>query len=134
MQFAMFILYVADQQASRDFYQTVLRRDPVLDVPGMTEFLLTDTALLGLMPGAGIKRLLGAPLPDPAQGTGIPRAELYIPVEDSQSALDQAVSAGAALLSPAAPRSWGDTVAYAMDLDGHVLAFAERPVDKSEAE
>lgn len=35
---AEFILYVADQARSRDFYRTVLATEPTLDVPGMTEF------------------------------------------------------------------------------------------------
>ncbi len=36
----MFILYVSDQQVSRDFYAAGLGLEPVLDVPGMTEFNL----------------------------------------------------------------------------------------------
>ena len=31
------ILYVADQQQSRDFYSAILQKTPALDVPGMTE-------------------------------------------------------------------------------------------------
>ncbi len=126
MQYAMFILYVEDQQRSRDFYQAVLGSEPVLDVPGMTEFKLTDSAMLGLMPSAGIKRLLGDSLPDPAAGIGIPRCELYIPVDSPQTAHDAAVAAGGASLSLPEPRAWGDTVAYTMDFDGHVLAFAKK--------
>jgi catechol 2,3-dioxygenase-like lactoylglutathione lyase family enzyme len=52
MRYAMFILYVRDQQTSRDFYARTLGLEPVLDVPGMTEFQLTDSAILGLMPEA----------------------------------------------------------------------------------
>ncbi len=126
MQYAMFILYVEDQQASRDFYQSVLGVAPALDVPGMTEFKLTDSSMLGLMPNEGIKRLPGDSLPDPAPGTGIPRCELYIPVEDPQAVHDAAVAGGGTSLSQPEPRPWGDTVAYALDLDGHVLAFAKK--------
>jgi catechol 2,3-dioxygenase-like lactoylglutathione lyase family enzyme len=46
----MTILYVADQKRSRDFYRNILGIEPSLDVPGMTEFPLTDNASLGLMP------------------------------------------------------------------------------------
>jgi catechol 2,3-dioxygenase-like lactoylglutathione lyase family enzyme len=35
---AHFILYVADPLVSRTFYTAVLGTEPVLDVPGMTEF------------------------------------------------------------------------------------------------
>lgn len=62
---AHFILYVADQQRSKAFYEAVLGQPPRKHVPGMTEFEL-------------------------------------------------------------APRNWGERVAYSLDLDGHVLAFAER--------
>ena len=58
----MFILYVSDQQASRDFFTTVLEREPVLDVPGMTEFNLLDGSSLGLMPETGIQKLLAGAL------------------------------------------------------------------------
>ena len=131
MQYAMFILYVEDQQRSRDFYKTVLGREPTLDVQGMTEFKLTESSMLGLMPNSGIKRLLGDRLPDPAPGTGIPRCELYIPVDDPQAALDASVAAGGTSLSQPEPRAWGDTVAYVMDLDGHVLAFAKNSVGET---
>jgi catechol 2,3-dioxygenase-like lactoylglutathione lyase family enzyme len=132
MEPIIFILYVADQQRSRDFYRTVLGMEPFLDVPGMTEFRLNEGAILGLMPNNGIAGLIcppplgsgvGAGLPDPASGQGIPRAELYLHRHDPQAALDELVKAGGRLLSPAALRSWGDTAAYGLDPDGHVVAF-----------
>ena len=119
-----FILYVRDQQRSRVFYEAVLGRSPRLNVPGMTEFDLGDGAILGLMPQAGIKRLLGAALPDPADAAGIPRSELYLLVDDVNTFHGNALTAGAAELSPPAPRDWGHVVGYLLDLDGHVIAFA----------
>lgn len=124
MQTVIFILYVADQAQSRDFYRRVLGVEPVLDVPGMTEFKLTDTASLGLMPEAGIRRILGEALPDPSTGSGIPRAELYLRVADASAALATLAAAGGAVVSAAEPRNWGDTVAYGADPDGHIIAFA----------
>ena len=120
----MFILYVKDQQNSRNFYSKVLNQEPTLDVPGMTEFALGEGASLGLMPEEGIKRILGDKLPDPGNGNGIPRAEVYIQVEDPQSHHLLALESGATELSPLEKRNWGDLVAYSMDPDGHVLAFA----------
>ncbi len=79
----LFVLYVADQARSAAFYAAVLGREPRLDVPGMTEFDLPGGGALGLMPEAGIKRLLGDALPDPASARGVPRAELYLRVEDA---------------------------------------------------
>ncbi len=123
---AMTVLYVADQKASAAFYRAVLDADPVLDVPGMTEFALVDGASLGLMPVTGIKKLLGEALPDPAGADGVPRAELYLIVDDAAAAHERAQGAGARELSPLMDRDWGDRAAYALDPDGHVLAFAER--------
>ncbi len=65
-----FILYVDDQARSTTFYSQVLDCQPTLNVPGMTEFTLSENTILGLMPIAGIKRLLGDRLPDPTRGYG----------------------------------------------------------------
>jgi uncharacterized glyoxalase superfamily protein PhnB len=125
---AHFILYVDDQAASSAFYAAVLARAPRLDVPGMAEFALNDGAVLGLMPVAGIRRLLGDALPDPGRARGIPRAELYLVFEDAEATLARALAAGAVPLSPVAARDWGDRAGYCLDPDGHVVAFAERSV------
>ena len=123
---AHLILYVQDQNRSAEFYSHVFDCQPTLNLPGMTEFTLSESCTLGLMPEAGIKRLLGDLLPDPARGGGIPRAEIYLRVEDASAFHRRAIEAGAAELSPLADRDWGDRVAYSLDPDGHVLAFAEK--------
>lgn len=122
-----FILYVRDQTAARRFYESVLARAPTLDASGMTEFALGPNHVLGLMPGAGIKRLLGERLPDPSIAAGNPRCEVYLVVEDAGPYHARALAAGAIELSQLAPRDWGHRVAYSLDPDGHVLAFAEEP-------
>ena len=121
------ILYVKDQETSTDFYSKVLQRQPDLDVPGMTEFALLDNMVLGLMPESGIKRLLGASLPDPSGAWGIPRSELYLVVDDPLACHHRALEAGAKNVSDLAVRDWGDEAAYCLDPDGHVVAFA-RPM------
>ena len=80
---AHFIFYVGDQAAATSFWKVVLDCPPALDVPGMTEFVLGTQVVLGLMPEAGIRTLLGPELPDPASAHGIPRAELYLVVDDA---------------------------------------------------
>ena len=120
------ILYVRDQQASAAFYQKIFRKAPDLDVPGMTEFILAENVKLGLMPNGGIARILGDGVPHPDEGNGIPRCELYLYVDDFHSEYENALKAGARLLSPPALRDWGDTVCYLADPDGHVIAFAEK--------
>ncbi len=121
---AHFILYVRDQARSTEFWRRALAREPALDVPGMTEFPLDGGCVLGLMPEAGFRELIGEALPDPAGAAGIPRAEVYLIVDDPAGALDRAVTAGARLLSPVGLRDWGHRAGYALDLDGHVVAFA----------
>ena len=119
-----FILYVADQARSTAFYADVLGRKPRLQVPGMTEFALPGGGVLGLMPVAGIRNLLGAALPDPGAASGIPRAELYLMLPEPSVCHARALSAGARELSPLLARDWGHVAAYSLDPDGHVLAFA----------
>lgn len=120
-----FILYVAHQETSAKFYARVLERMPSLDVPGMTEFDLAKDTVLGLMPASSIKRLLGANLPDPAVGRTTTKAELYLVVEDAASYHSRAIAHGGHELSALHVRDWGHEVAYSLDLDGHVLAFAQ---------
>jgi hypothetical protein len=127
VEYALFILYVADQQRSRDFYARLLDREPKLDVPGMTEFELAPGAILGLMPSAGIRRLLGTAITDPQLAADVPRCELYLPAADPAAWLARLVSLGGRELSPAALRNWGEVVAYGADPDGHVLAFGAAP-------
>jgi catechol 2,3-dioxygenase-like lactoylglutathione lyase family enzyme len=121
---ALFILYVADQSRSSEFYAAVLGIAPRLNVPGMTEFTLPSGAILGLMPETAIERLLGPVLPSPAAARGVPRAELYLVVPEAANYHARALAAGARELSPLRARSWGHTVAYSLDPNGHVLAFA----------
>lgn len=123
---AHFILYVSDQARSRDFFARVLDRAPALDVPGMTEIELGSGAVLGLMPEAGITRLLGAAI-DPSKLREPGRAELYLVVDDAAAYHARALAAGARELSPLALRDWGHRAAYCLDADGHVIAFAEVP-------
>ncbi|MCB9898856.1 MAG: glyoxalase [Planctomycetes bacterium] len=122
---AHMILYVDDQRASAVFYEGVLERAPTLDVPGMTEFTLRDGCVLGLMPADGIVRLLGSALPAPTRGAAAAKAELYLVVDDARAFHERALRHGAYELDPLHPRDWGHDVAYSLDRDGHVLAFAQ---------
>ena len=120
-----FILYVSNQRASAAFYQEILEQEPALDVPGMTEFLLSEDCKLGLMPNQGIASIIGDRCPHPDQGIGIPRAELYLYVENAERRFHKALQAGAKEISTVRERDWGDRVGYIADSDGHIIAFAE---------
>jgi predicted enzyme related to lactoylglutathione lyase len=122
-----FILYVEDQKRSTDFYSAVLRTEPRLCVPGMTEYALPGGGVLGLMPEAGIQKLLGPLLPDPSKARGTPRSELYLVVAEAEGHHSRSLAAGAKELSPMQMRSWGHVAGYSLDPDGHVLAFAALP-------
>lgn len=120
------ILYVKDQQKSTDFYQKVLRKQADLNVPGMTEFIINDFYKLGLMPNDGIAKIISPSLPHPNLGNGIPRCELYFIVENLQEEYQNIKNLGAKIISETEERNWGDTAFYFSDLDGHVIAFAEK--------
>jgi hypothetical protein len=121
-----FILYVSDQAAATAFWQVVLDCPPALDVPGMTEFALGTQVVLGLMPEAGIRSLLGPSLPDPAAARGIPRAELYLVVEDAGGLPRHGKGGRRDRTVRNDPAVLGDNAAYSLDPDGHVVAFATR--------
>lgn len=120
------ILYVKDQQKSTDFYQKVLRKQADLNAPGMTEFIINDFCKLGLMPNDGIAKIITPTLPNPNLGNGIPRCELYFIVENLQKEYQNIKNLDAEIISEIEARNWGDTAFYFSDLDGHVIAFAEK--------
>ena len=120
------ILYVSNQQQSTDFYSKLFRKEPDLKVPGMTEFNISTNCKIGLMPNDGIAKTLGDKTPHPNSGNGIPRCELYFYVENIQLEFENAIKSGAKLISPIEDRNWGDKVCYFADMDGHVIAFAEK--------
>ncbi|HRH66625.1 MAG TPA: VOC family protein [Bacteroidia bacterium] len=120
------ILYVNDQEKSCRFYETLFRHVADLNVPGMTEFNLSDNCKIGLMPNNGIAKIFADKAPHPDTGNGIPRCELYLYVENIQYEFDNAIKSGAKLISPVSDRDWGDRVCYFSDPDGHIIAFAEK--------
>lgn len=119
------ILYVEDQERSSKFYEALLGYPPVLHVPGMTEFILTESCKLGLMPNDGIAKILLNKTIHPGKGNGIPRCEIYLNVTNAQLECDNAILIGAKLVASLEPRDWGDRVCYFADPDGHIIAFAE---------
>jgi lactoylglutathione lyase len=124
------ILYVENQSRSKDFYAKLLRKEPILDVQGMAEFMLGDHCKLGLMPSSGIAGIICDKMPHPQEGQGIPRCELYLRVQDAVEEYEHAVKIGATVISPVALRDWGDMVGYLADRDGHIIAFASAAHDE----
>ncbi len=121
-----FILYVEDQSRSKEFYKSFLQMKPLLDVPGMTEFLLTADCKLGIMPNTGIQKILNDTVPNPSLGNGIPRCELYLIIDNPEDYMQWGLQAGAKLIDEMKDRDWGDRVGYLADPDGHIIAVAEK--------
>ena len=122
------ILYVADQEKSKLFYEQLFQLTAILHVPGMTEIQIDTNVKLGLMPESGIAKIICPSAPHPSEGNGIPRCELYIHVGNIEEWVLRAISSGARLISPPVDRDWGDRVAYVMDQDGNILAFAQKKI------
>ena len=126
MKVIEFILYVADQKRSKEFYEQLLQIKPSLDVPGMTEFFLSENVKLGLMPEDGISKIISDRLPHPSTATGVPRCELYLKVKNAEQYLKRGLELGGEEISKFQIRDWGDSVGYISDLDAHIIAFAEK--------
>lgn len=120
------ILYVLDQQKSTNLYAELLQGQPILNVPGMTEFLLSEKVILGLMPNDGIAKIITPSMPHPSTGIGIPKCELYLYVSQINELFLRCQKLPFQLISPLEDRNWGDRAFYLADPDGHVIAFAEK--------
>lgn len=121
-----FILYVSNQEKSRNFYERLLNIKPSLNVPGMTEFKLFENVKLGLMPENGIAKIISEKLPHPKNGNGIPRCEIYLKVESPIEYINRGIELGGKEISEFQNRDWGDKVGYISDLDGNIIAFAQK--------
>lgn len=122
----MFIIYVKNQEESKLFYEKVFGYKPALHVPGMTEFRLGENVSLGIMPEEGIMRILENKITNPQNANGVPRSEIYLFVDEPDEYYIKLVEAGGVGVSKTELRNWGDHVAYGIDIDGHVLAFAKK--------
>ena len=121
-----FILYVNNQEKSRVFYERLLNIKPSLNIPGMTEFELLENVKLGLMPENGIAKIISEKLPHPKNGNGIPRCEIYLKVKSPIEYLKRGIELGGKEISKFQNRDWGDKVGYISDLDGNIIAFAQK--------
>lgn len=124
-----FIIYVSDQMKSKVFYEKLLQIEPSLNVPGMTEFKLSENVKLGIMPESGIAKIISNNLPHPKKGNGIPRCELYLKLKNPNEYIKRGIALGGKEISKFQDRDWGDKVGYISDPDGHIIAFAEKIIE-----
>jgi catechol 2,3-dioxygenase-like lactoylglutathione lyase family enzyme len=117
------IFGVRDVERSARFYEAAFGWRRVVDVPVYVEFAVPDGPRLGVYQRSGFAKNTGRPsapsVPETTTAT-----ELYFRVADVDAAASAALAAGAELLSPRAPRDWGDEAAYVADPDGNVIVFA----------
>ena len=117
------ILAVTDAARARRFYDAAFAWPVELEFPGGVSYRTAQGSGVMLYGREGFAGNTGvAPAAPPAQGTTA--TELYLHVDDLGAAIARLEAAGARLLSPRAPRSWGDDAAYYADPDGNVLALA----------
>lgn len=124
------LLAVEDLARSVRFYRRAFDWPVAIEVPVMVQFEVPGGGALGVYEknafGANTGQVPDLPRPGSLAGT-----ELYFLCDDPAEASARIEAAGARLLSPLAPRPWGDEAAYYADPDGNVLAVA-RPLPRDE--
>ena len=123
MRHALTILAVDDVARAARFYETTFGWKRRVDVPVYVEFDTGDGPRLGVYLRRGFAVNTRCD-PAPRVVGATTATELYFVVDDVDAAVARALAAGARMLSPCAPRDWGDDVAYVEDPDGNVIAFA----------
>ena len=121
------VLAVSDVDRAKQFYDDAFGWKPHLEWEGeYAELELPDNDWLGLYREDGFAESAGAPVAELKRGR-YAGAELYVQVDDVESAMGALREAGAKSLSPLARRGWGHEAAYFADPDGNIVAVA-RPV------
>jgi SAM-dependent methyltransferase len=71
-------MHKKEANLSTEFYSKLLDKQPILNVPGMTEFSLSENSILGLMPIKGIETLLENRINVASKTDNKVKAELYL--------------------------------------------------------
>jgi predicted enzyme related to lactoylglutathione lyase len=117
------ILAVTDLERSVDFYTSAFGWPVRVTVPAYVEFELPDGNGLGLYRREAFAGNTGQePHAVPAGATT--GTEIYLRCADLEAGARRVEEAGGRILSPAAPRDWGDVATYFADPDGNVLVLA----------
>ncbi len=121
-----FIIYVEDLSKTKLFYELLFNITPIIDEPGMCEYELPDGSLLGIMPNTSMEKLFGKSFEKQKNRKALPKTEFYFHVDDALSLHKRALQLGALEIREYAEMDWGDNVAYSINHDGHILAFADK--------
>lgn len=117
------VLYVEDLEISKAFYATMLDQTPSKDDPQIVEFQLMGNVKLALMPLKGIVQTLNLAVRHRPEGC-MPACEIFLMHPDPEGCLVFFEAAGGKLIQPLKLMEWGEEVAYGLDPDGHMVAFA----------
>jgi len=120
-----FIIYVEDFYKSKIFYELLFNIKPIIDEPGMVEFRLPDNSTFGIMPNTSLEKLFGSDFKIEKHRKSLPKTELYFLVDDAISFHNKAIQLGSTEIRAFSEMDWGHKVAYSLNHDGHILAFAE---------
>lgn len=123
VRLGLVVLAVEDLRRSLAFYRQAFGWEQAVDAPSYAELKLPNAMRLGLYQRTGFGVNTGK-VPLKADAGELLPSELYLYPDDLPAALQQVAKAGGRLLSPPAPRSWGDEAAYFADPDGHVVVLA----------
>lgn len=118
------ILAVEELTRARAFYTTAFGWPLAVETPVYVEFRCTAELRLGLYQREAFARNVQT-LPTRIPAGSLAPFELYLFTDDLATSAARLLAAGARLLSPVAPRDWGDLVGYFADLDGNILALAQ---------
>jgi predicted enzyme related to lactoylglutathione lyase len=121
-----FIIYVENLEKTKLFYELLFEKEPIVDEPGMCEFELPDGSTLGIMPNKSLEKLFGAKFRIEKNRRALPNVELYFLTEDALPFHKRAIKLGTTEIRKFSKMDWGDKVAYSINHDGHILAFAEK--------
>ena len=122
-QHILTILAVQDLERAVAFYDAAFGWPKRVEVPVYVEYAPPSGPSVGLYAREAFARNIGvAPPPRPVGATTA--TELYLRCDELEGDIARMNAAGARLLSPLAPRDWGDEAAYFVDPDGNVLVLA----------
>jgi predicted enzyme related to lactoylglutathione lyase len=126
----LLVLSCEDVARAKAFYVRALGWQVKADLPVYVEMAAPTGLRLGLYARDLYAANTGEPPPS-APRVGTTACELYLYVDDPRAALQRLVAAGGRILTPVAPRRWGDEAGYAADPEGNVVAVA-RPLGSDE--
>jgi predicted enzyme related to lactoylglutathione lyase len=125
----LLVLSCDDVVRAKGFYVRAFGWEVKVDLPIYVEMAVPTGLRVGLYARDLYAGNTGEP-PTSAPPIGTTACELYLRVDDPRPALDRLVAAGGRLLTPVAPRPWGDEAGYVADPEGNVVAVS-RPLDST---